>query len=460
MSSSVLIVDDEEYVRDSLAEVLRAEGYETRTAASVAQALDVVKEDLPRVVLTDLRMPNASGIDLLQELRAIGCEAPVIMITGVGSIAEAVSAMKAGAFDFLQKPIAPEQLVVQIERAATHARLVEEVHYLREARHRKVGSRLVGESAVMKSVRAAIEKVAPTESSVLLIGESGTGKEVAATMIHRASRRRTRAIVTVNCAAIPAALFESECFGHVKGAFSGATENRKGKFEEAEGGTLFLDEIGTLAPDVQAKLLRFLESGEYQRLGDARTRRADVRIVSATNEDLEERARDGGFRSDLYFRLAVFPIELPPLRKHAEDLSTIANQLFARGRRSRDEKSSGAELSVEAIQVLSSYHWPGNVRELRNVLERAVIVGGEWPPNPALLRDILESSLRATAPSALPRTQLALRDHLAEVERDYIRAALERCAEKREAAELLGIDPRNLSYYLRKHGLQAQGGGA
>ncbi|MGE3165919.1 MAG: sigma-54-dependent transcriptional regulator [Planctomycetota bacterium] len=459
MNSLVLIVDDERYVRDSLSEVLRAEGFQTQTAGSAEEAVELAVAIAPSVVLTDLRMPGASGLDLLHRLREVGCSAPVILITGAGSIEEAVAAMKAGAFDFLLKPVAPEQLVVQISRALDHVRLIDEVSYLREARRVGVaGMRLVGSSAGIRRVRAAIEKVARTETSVLLTGESGTGKEVAAHMIHNASSRSRRSLVTVNCAAIPSLLFESECFGHVKGAFSGATENRKGKFEQAEGGTLFLDEVGTLALDVQAKLLRFLESGDFQRLGDPRTRRADVRVVSATNEDLARRVKDGAFRADLFFRLSVFPIVLPPLREHVSDIAEIAAELFTRAMRQRLGGDELTALSEEALRVLGAYHWPGNVRELRNVLERAVISGGGWPPDPMLLGDILESGLRTTTSQPRPAPELALRDHLAVVEREYIVAALERCSEKKEAAELLGIDPRNLAYYLRKHGLQGHGG--
>lgn len=453
---TILIVDDEAYVRDSLAEILAGDGFQTVLASSIAEAIEQAQRGELHAIVTDLKMPSGDALALLAGLKRLGITLPTIVITGVGSITDAVAAMKAGAYDFLQKPVEPDQLVLQIERAVEHHRLVSEVRLLRAAAtESSEGRALVGSSPALERVRAAITQVASTSSPVLVTGESGTGKELVAEMIHRQSTRVRQNLVRVNCAAIPEPLFESEFFGHRRGSFSGAISDRVGRFAEAEQGTLVLDEIGTLAGDLQAKLLRVLDSGEYQVIGESRTRVADVRIIAATNDALAQRVQAGAFRADLYYRLNVFPIEVPPLRQHKEDIAEIARHLIERSVRTRTAMGRTAlTLSDEAIGVLASYDWPGNVRELRNVLERAFIIAGTGAPDARLLRGMIESSVAAPGPGGVSPGDLTLRDNVDALERKLILQALERSGgKKRDAAQLLGIDPKNLGYYFRKHAL-------
>jgi DNA-binding NtrC family response regulator len=448
----VLVVDDEAYVRESLSEVLQGEGYRVSVASDAGSALEALEHETIDVVVTDLRMPSGDGLALLAGASGRAVPVPVVVITGVGTVGEVVAAMKAGAFDLLQKPVDPEELCLVVARAVEHRGLVGEVRRLRSAvRDLAAGRRLVGGSQAMRGVRDLIAQVAPTEATVLLVGESGTGKELVAQAIHAASPRAAGPLVRVNCAAIPGELFESELFGHKKGAFTGALDDRVGRFEEAERGTLVLDEIGTLRPDVQAKLLRVLDAQEYQPVGESRSRVADARIVAVTNEDLARRVEQGTFRPDLLYRLNVFPIVVPPLREHMEDIPEIVASLLERARAALPGAAPG-ELPGGVLDVLGSYSWPGNVRELRNVIERAVIVAGDAPLDASLVRTILESTL---APGArLESGELHLRRNLDAREKELILKALARTGgRKREAAQLLGIDPRNFGYYARKHGM-------
>ena len=397
-------------------------------------------------------MPGESGLALLEDARRNGVRVPIVVITGNGTVDEAVQAMRAGAYDFLQKPVDTEQLALVLGRAVEHHGLVDELQRLRATvRDLRPSGALAGQSQAMQNVRRLTAQVAPTEATVLVTGESGTGKELVARELHALGARAEGPLVLVNCAAIPENLFESEFFGHRRGAFSGAIDDRRGRFAEAASGTLVLDEIGTLQADMQAKLLRVLETGEFQVVGESATRRADARIVAVTNDDLASRVRTGGFREDLYYRLAVFPIEVPPLREHLEDLPAIAAQLLARGAQA---PASAPALAPEVLAVLASYAWPGNVRELRNVLERArILAGPERAPDAQLVRTILESTMPAAAPSEDP--SLHLRTRLDAEEKRLVNAALVRArGRKKDAAGLLGIDPRNLGYYLKKHGLQ------
>jgi DNA-binding NtrC family response regulator len=454
----ILIVDDERYVRDSLAEVLASEGYACTTADSMAEALESFGPSGAQVVVTDLKMPGGDGIELLAALRRAGSTVPVVMMTGVGTIRDAIAAIRAGAYDFLQKPVDSEQLSIVLRRAVEHEELVTEVRSLRDhARSASAHREIVGSSAAMARVRELIEQVAATDATVLVTGESGTGKELVAEHIHRRSPRASRPLVRVNCAAIPATLFESEFFGHRRGAFSGAVGDRVGRFAEAGGGTLVLDEIGTLPPEMQAKLLRVLENGEYQVVGESRTRVADARILALTNEVIAERVQRGEFRADLYYRLNVFPIAMPPLRSHKEDIGEIVAVVL---RHIQGRRGSGAKLTerldTDALDVLTSYDWPGNVRELRNVIERAAIVAGSRPIDAGLLRALLEPAL--SVPGGPSLDDCHLRRNLDALEKQLIQRALERCENrKKDASALLGIDARNLGYYLRKHGLSDSG---
>jgi DNA-binding NtrC family response regulator len=398
-------------------------------------------------------MPGGSGLDLLDAVRSSAAPAPVIVMTGVGTISDAVKAMKGGAYDFLQKPVDPEQLAVALQRALEHRGLVKEVQALRSALGRETESEtLAGATPAIARVRALIQQVSATETTVLITGESGVGKELAAAEIHRRSSRRSRNLVRVNCAAIPDSLFESEFFGHRRGAFSGAIADRVGRFQEAEGGTIVLDEIGSLKPEMQAKLLRILESGEFQVVGESRTRVADVRVIGVSNEDLPARVRDGSFRADLFYRLNVFPIEVPPLRQRPEDIGEISSELLVRLRGRGRPGDPPPRLSPEVVSILESYGWPGNVRELKNVIERALIVAGEREPDAALFRNILEATLPTEQPGI---RDCQLRTNLDAVEKQLITKALAQAnGVKKDASALLGIDPKNLGYYLRKHGIE------
>jgi two-component system NtrC family response regulator len=356
----------------------------------------------------------------------------------------------------VQKPVDPETLILLVRRAVEHHGLLAEVRALRARARERESRALVGHSPAIASIRARIAQVARSDATVLISGESGTGKELAAYEIHRLSPRGERAYVAVDCAAANPELFESELFGHRKGSFAGASADRVGRLAEAEGGTLVFDEVAALGLPLQSKLLRVLEGGEYTVLGESRQRLATARVIATTNQDLEALVASGAFRADLYWRLAQFPVVMPPLRAHMEDLPEIAEHLLARAQhKSRAfETSLAPRLSPEVLEVLGSYSWPGNVRELRNVLERALILCGDRPLEAELLRGILESAPPARQSS--PTADLALRRNLDAVEKELVLAALARSqGVKKEAAHMLGIDPRNLGYYLRKHRIDA-----
>jgi DNA-binding NtrC family response regulator len=457
--STVLVVDDEEFVRQSLEDLLQSEGYRALTATGVKEALDVLDKESASAIVTDLRMPGGSGLDLIEEARKRGSDAPIIVLTGAGTVGEAVAAMKSGAHDFIQKPVDPEQFVLLIARAIEHQDLVSEVKYLRRSVEDLRGpTEMVGASPALTAVRLLVAQVAPTMATVLVTGESGTGKELVAAEVHRLSDRRGGNFVRVNCAAISENLFESEFFGHRRGAFTSAVSDRAGRFAEAVGGTLVLDEIGTLRPEMQAKLLRVLETGEYQVVGESRTRVANVRVVAITNEDLASRVREGAFRKDLFYRLNIFPIEVPPLRKRKEDIPALALHFLGRARTVSGRPPAAPDEEVlppAARRVLCDYDWPGNVRELRNVMERASILAGPRLIDAQLLEAIVGASARIDG-GAAGDADLNVRRRVDALERQLITEALSRAGgKKREAAALLGIDPKNLGYYLRKHGVAA-----
>jgi len=462
---SVLVVDDEVFVRESLRDLLENEGYRVIEASTVREAVQTLESESPGAIVTDLRMPREGGLVLLQEARKLGVEAPIVVLTGVGTVSEAVEAMKSGAYDFIQKPFEPEQFILLIKRALEHGSLVSEIRYLRSAVEDLRGpSDMVGTSDALGVVRAHVAQVAPTDATVLITGESGTGKELVASEVHRKSGRRKRNLVRVNCAAISESLFESEFFGHRRGSFTSAIADRMGRFAEAEGGTLVLDEIGTLRPEMQAKLLRVLETGEYQVIGESRTRIADVRVIAITNEDLPQRVREGAFRRDLYYRLAVFPIEVPPLRRRPADVPLLARHFLARARaagRTPAVSDEGELITPEAIEALAAYGWPGNVRELRNVMERAWILSAGRSVDAPLIHSILSASRMEESDEEAGAGDLHIRRRVDALERKLIADALARSGGKRrEAAALLGIDPKNMGYYLRKHGMMEGPGSA
>ncbi|HUR94364.1 MAG TPA: sigma-54 dependent transcriptional regulator [Gemmatimonadales bacterium] len=446
--AQILLVDDETNIRRMLAALLREEGFTVAEAANGNAALLQLDEVDPDVVLLDLMMPSGpDGLATLASIRERGRQVPVIMMSGKAQLTDAVRAVKLGAFQFLEKPLGPESVLVTVRSALELNRTRAENRALQAELSRR--SALVGESAAMQQVRSLIGRVAPTEARVLLTGESGTGKELAAAAVHMASQRAGRAFVTVNCAAIPRDLVESEMFGHERGAFTGATERRLGRFELAHLGTLFLDEIGDLSGEAQAKLLRTLESGDLQRLGAESAQRVDVRVVAATNRRLEAAVADGDFREDLFFRLNVFPIRLPPLRERLEDLPALVTHLAERLR-----PRQAPTFTPEALEALAGYAWPGNVRELANLIERLIILSGPTVDAPAV-----RQVLRGGAPPAPSATALGrpLNDALDDFERGLIAAALAQAQRNvAEAARILQTDRANLYRRMRRLGLDRE----
>ncbi|HET9887338.1 MAG TPA: sigma-54 dependent transcriptional regulator, partial [bacterium] len=363
---TILLVDDEDYVRDSLATLLERRGYLVRGAASAAEALQPHSLDGVDVVVTDLRMPGEDGLQLVRRLSEIDPSLPVIVLTGHGTVPSAVECMKSGAFEYVVKPVEPDEIVLLLDRAAAQSNLKREVEYLRsnESGRDPAVRGPLGVSTAWKQVTQIVDIAAPTDTSVLLLGESGTGKEEVAQLIHRRSSRAEGAFVRVNCAAIPTELFESEFFGHRKGAFTGAISDRVGRFRVAHRGTLFLDEINSLPPIAQAKVLRVLQDGSFERVGDSLPTTVDVRLICASNADLAVEVDAGRFRPDLYYRINVMTIHMPPLRERVADIPVLA-RAFVEEFASRLGKNV-RDLEPEAMETLCAYRWPGNVRELRN----------------------------------------------------------------------------------------------
>jgi two-component system nitrogen regulation response regulator NtrX len=459
MKPRVMIVDDEANIRRMLAALLKSEGFEPEEAPNGNAAMLSIDQLQPDAILLDLQMPpGPDGLETLRRIRDRDPSTLVVMMSGKAQLHDAVQAIKLGAFQFLEKPLTPEAVLVALRSGLELMRARAENRALRS----ELGPRadLVGTSGKMDEVRTLIAQVGPTEARVLIMGESGTGKELVAHAIHRASPRAPRPIVSVNCAAIPRDLVESEMFGHERGAFTGAVDRRLGRFELADGGTLFLDEVGDLNLEAQAKLLRVLETGEIQRLGAERVQRVDVRVVAATNQRLEQAVAAGSFREDLYFRLNVFPLQLAPLRERLEDLPDLVTHLAERVRRHQP-----ARFTADAIALLGSYEWPGNVRELANVIERLSILGGP-EVDAALVRQVLPraGSLRFEAPSVTTDSGTtysvadlggrSLSNVLDDYERALIGAALKRAAGNvAEAARALQTDRANLYRRMKRLGL-------
>ena len=445
-SGRVLLVDDEANIRRMLGALLREEGFDVAEAANGNAALLLVDQADPDVILLDLLMPpGPDGLETLARFRERGRLTPVIMMSGKAQLTDAVRAVKLGAFQFLEKPLTPEAVLVTVRAAleldrtraqnrALHAELARRAH-------------LVGDSPALQQVRALIERVGPTEARVLITGESGTGKELVAAAVHAASRRASRAFVTVNCAAIPRDLVESEMFGHERGAFTGATERRLGRFELAHEGTLFLDEIGDLSAESQAKLLRTLETGELQRIGSETTLRVEVRLISATNRRLEEEVAAGNFREDLFFRVNVFPIAIPPLRERLEDLPALVAHLAGRVR-----PRQAVTFTPAALEAMRDYSWPGNVRELANLVERLSILCGPTV-DAAAVRGVLRGGGAPPVPAGA--LGLPLSEALDEYERGLISAAMTQAqGNVAEAARVLRTDRANLYRRMRRLGIE------
>jgi len=375
----ILIVDDEESIRDVLRQLFEYEGHEVETAASGAAALAGLDGSRPDAVFLDVKMPGMDGLEVLERIRASSPVTPVVMISGHATIDTAIEATRRGAYDFLEKPLDTDRLLVTLRNVLEVRGLSESVARFRSEVEERY--RIVGESSAIRRVMERVERVAPTDTRVLVTGENGTGKELVARAIHRLSRRSDRPFVEVNCAAIPSELIESELFGHVKGSFTGAVQDRAGRFEQADGGTLFLDEVGDMSTAAQAKVLRALEEGRVRRVGGQKAKEVDVRVISATNKELDREIEQGGFREDLYYRLNVVPIHVPPLRDRREDIPRLVEH-FVELMRMR-EGLPARTFSPEAIDRLRDLEWPGNVRELRNTVERLLILSSGERVSPA-----------------------------------------------------------------------------
>ena len=448
-TGSVLLVDDETKILNALASALRGEGHEVVATANPREALRLLGQRLFDVLVVDNRMPELSGLDLIRELvgSAGATERPqILMMTAHATVESAIEAMKLGALDYLQKPFEVDELLVVVRRALEHQRLRTEHRYLiseRDAEFNHYG--IVGRSRRMQDVIHTAQVVAKSKSTVLITGETGTGKEMVARAIHFHSAQRELPLIKVNCAAIPETLLESELFGHVRGAFTGAITNKKGKFALADGGTIFLDEIGTMSPALQAKLLRVLQEREFEPLGAERTQKVDVRVIAATNRDLRAMVADGRFQEDLYYRLNVIPIHIPPLRERREDVPVLVEHFVGKHAQRAGKRIDGLEPGV--LDALRAAEWPGNVRELENTIERAVVLS----PSATIGASVISvHSLTPVAPAGLP--SLSLRQNLEWCERETVRRALDHSGGvKKDAAEIMGISQRALSYYLAKH---------
>ncbi|MFO8163008.1 MAG: sigma-54 dependent transcriptional regulator [Desulfatiglandales bacterium] len=370
MSDTVLIVDDEPSIIQSLRGILTDEGFEVMTADGGLKALDIIRETIPDIILLDIWMPDIDGMETLEMIRELYPSAQVIMISGHGTIETAVKATKLGAHDFIEKPLSLEKVLLSVNNALKYNKLETELDIFKEKDRRK--HQITGHSQPISELKEKIGIVAPTDSWVLIVGENGTGKELVAHAIHRLSKRKDKPFIEVNCAAIPEDLIESELFGHEKGSFTGATTMKRGKFDQANNGMLFLDEIGDMSLKAQSKVLRILQEQRFERVGGNRTIRVDVRVIAATNKNLEEEIAKGRFREDLYFRLNVIPIRVPPLRERTDDIQELVNEFFTEF--SFDTKKERKFLSPNALESLKKYTWPGNIRELKNLVERMAIM--------------------------------------------------------------------------------------
>jgi two-component system NtrC family response regulator len=450
----ILVVEDDENLRRATQLHLSKSGYETTVAVDAPEALDVLHKSPQDLVLTDLNLPGLSGLDLLKKIRSDYPDTTVVLITAFGTVETAVEAMKSGAYDYLTKPVHPYELKAVVARALERRKLIEEVQNLRSSVNQKFGfEKIIGHSDSLMQVLDAAARVAQSDATVLIHGETGTGKELLAKAIHFNSSRRDNPFVVINCGAIPRELLESELFGHVKGSFTGAVAHKKGKVEAADGGTVFLDEIGEMPLDLQVRLLRVIQEREIEKVGAPAPIRVDVRIIAATHRDLENLVQQGAFRDDLYYRLAVVPIELPPLRERTEDISEFVLEFFERS--IRKHQRSNLVFPQSLLPYFCRYSWPGNIRQLENTIERMVVLcrGDE-----ITLAD-LPSFLRPSPLPESPRNNMRLMDGMTldAVEKELILQALRKCNwNQSQAANHLGLTRKTLIGRIAKYGIQRE----
>src|SRR5512146_196636 len=453
---TILVVDDEEIMREILETLLTREGYDVRLASSGAEGLEMARALPFDAAIVDIMMPGLDGIATLDELKRIDEDLAVVMITAYGSIESAISAMKAGAFDYITKPFKNEEVLVVVRNALERRRLVHENRNLRQniqERYYKFGN-IIGRSASMRQVFDLVIQAAPSRSTILIQGESGTGKELVARAIHTNSPRADRAFVTVNSGNLPPDLLESNLFGHVKGAFTGAVYPKKGLFELADKGTIFFDEIGNIPLETQPKLLRVMQEREFMRLGGVETIKVDVRIVAATNVDLHRMMQEGRFREDLYYRLHVITVQLPPLRDRKDDIPLLV-QHFLRKYGEENQKTD-LELLPDALDLLVDYDWPGNVRELENVIERAVVLSADRRIGPDLIPEQVRSSRSLQIPQpVLPPEGVSFKQVITDFEKRLIESTLETAGGvQKKAAELLHIKPTTLNEMIKRYDIR------
>jgi two-component system, NtrC family, nitrogen regulation response regulator NtrX len=450
MAETVLIVDDEPGIVQSLNGILSDEGFEVLSAGGGRKALEIIKETIPDIVLLDIWMPDIDGIETLKNIRELYPSLQVIMISGHGTIETAVKATKLGAYDFIEKPLSLEKVLLTIQNALNYNKLEAELDLFRERERKRY--QITGHSKAIMDMKEQIRIVSPTNAWVLIVGENGTGKELVAHTIHRLSKRKNKAFIEVNCAAIPEDLIESELFGHDKGAFTGATTMKRGKFDQAHEGILFLDEIGDMSLKAQSKVLRILQEQRFERVGGNRTIEVDVRVIAATNKNLEEEIAKGSFREDLYYRLNVIPIRVPPLRERVDDVAELVDEFLDEF--SIDAKSRHKLLAADALELLKKYSWPGNVRELKNLVERlAIMHSGE------VIRadDIPFASNVPRADPEMGETIFSfetLKEGREAFERKFISYKLEQFGGNiSKTAEAIGVERSNLHKKIKYYGL-------
>ena len=454
---NVLIIDDEEVLQDVLTVLLRKEGHNTISAMTGEEGLDLLQREDVDLVLLDLMLPGMSGMQVLKEIRRRYPDIVVVMITAFSSIESAIEAMREGAFHYIPKPFKKEEVLLTLRKGLEQRRLANENRSLREQLRQRFGfDNIIGKSKPMQQVYELVQLAAPAKSNILILGESGTGKELVAKAIHHHSRRAHGPFITVNSGSMPADLLESNLFGHLRGAFTGAVANKKGLFEMATAGSIFFDEIGNIPVDTQAKLLRVIQEKEFMRLGGVETVKVDVRIIAATNADLEVAVQQGTFREDLFYRMNVITVTLPPLRKRTEDIPLLAQHFLAFY--ARENEKQIREISPSAMEALLDYHWPGNVRELENVVERAVVLStGE-----VLGVDLLPSSVRhpeavGLPPPVLPANGIAFKEAVSEYERQIIIKALQASGGVQKwAAELLQVKPTTLHEMMKRLNISSE----